>query len=70
MDLESRLADRTTFVTGADGFVGSHLVDKLVESGANVHAFVRATSSGELKNIRQHADEEPSTVVIFVTNTQ
>jgi len=38
-------------VTGADGFVGSHMVEKLLELGSNVHAIVRATSSGELKNI-------------------
>ncbi len=57
MDLYSKLAERPVFVTGADGFVGSHLVDRLVECGADVHAFVRATSSGELKNIRSHRDE-------------
>lgn len=57
MNLESRLENRPVFVTGADGFVGSHLVDRLVEFDANVHAFVRATSSGELKNIRQHGEE-------------
>ena len=38
-------------VTGADGFMGSHLTEALVELGANVHAFVRATSSGALNNI-------------------
>ena len=43
--------DRTVLVTGADGFMGSHLTDALVELGANVHAFVRATSSGALNNI-------------------
>jgi dTDP-glucose 4,6-dehydratase len=42
---------RTALVTGADGFMGSHLTDALVELGANVHAFVRATSSGALNNI-------------------
>jgi dTDP-glucose 4,6-dehydratase len=42
---------RSALVTGADGFVGSHLTDALVELGANVHAFVRATSSGALSNI-------------------
>src|SRR5881398_99179 len=42
---------RTVVVTGADGFMGSHLTDALVELGANVHAFVRATSSGALNNI-------------------
>ena len=31
--------------------MGSHLTDALVELGANVHAFVRATSSGALNNI-------------------
>ena len=42
---------RTVLVTGADGFMGSHLTDALVELGAVVHAFVRATSSGALNNI-------------------
>src|SRR5947207_15629893 len=43
--------DRTVLVTGADGFMGSHLTEALVGIGANVHAFVRATSSGALNNI-------------------
>jgi dTDP-glucose 4,6-dehydratase len=43
--------DRTVAVTGADGFMGSHLTEALVAVGANVHAFVRATSSGALNNI-------------------
>jgi dTDP-glucose 4,6-dehydratase len=42
---------RTVLVTGADGFVGSHLTEALVELGAHVHAFARATSSGALNNI-------------------
>jgi dTDP-glucose 4,6-dehydratase len=42
---------RTCLVTGADGFMGSHLTDALVELGAEVVAFVRATSSGALNNI-------------------
>ena len=31
--------------------MGSHLTEALVALGANVHAFVRATSSGALNNI-------------------
>ena len=54
-ELRSELGDayagRTVLVTGADGFMGSHLTDALVELGASVHAFVRATSSGALNNI-------------------
>ncbi len=48
---------RTCLVTGADGFMGSHLTEALVELDANVQAFVRATSSGALNNIghlREH----------------
>src|ERR671918_1335739 len=47
---------RTVLVTGADGFMGSHLTDGLVELGANVHAFVRANSSGALNNISHLRD--------------
>ena len=42
---------RTCVVTGADGFMGSHLTEALVHLGADVVAFVRATSSGALNNI-------------------
>jgi dTDP-glucose 4,6-dehydratase len=54
-DLRRELGDaytgRTVLVTGADGFMGSHLTEALVELGADVIAFVRATSSGALNNI-------------------
>src|SRR5919201_1270581 len=54
-DLRRELGDvyrgRTVLVTGADGFMGSHLTDALVQLGADVIAFVRATSSGALNNI-------------------
>jgi len=42
---------RTCLVTGADGFMGSHLTEGLVALGASVVALVRATSSGALNNI-------------------
>ncbi len=50
-DFGDLFADRTVLVTGADGFMGSHLTEALVHLGARVHAFVRATSSGALNNI-------------------
>jgi dTDP-glucose 4,6-dehydratase len=50
-DLGNVYAGRTVLVTGADGFMGSHLTEALVHLGAHVHAFVRATSSGALNNI-------------------
>src|SRR4029450_11952999 len=50
-DFGDAYGGRTVLVTGADGFMGSHLTDALVALGANVVAFVRATSSGALNNI-------------------
>ena len=50
-ELGDAYAGRTCLVTGADGFMGSHLTDALVALDANVVAFVRATSSGALNNI-------------------
>ena len=37
---------RRVLVTGAGGFIGSHLVERLVESGADVTAFLHYRSSG------------------------
>lgn len=46
------LKGRPVLVTGAAGFVGSHLTEKLLEFGAHVHVMVRPTSSGVLHNLR------------------
>jgi dTDP-glucose 4,6-dehydratase len=43
-DLAAGMAGRTCLVTGADGFMGSHLAEALVNVGADVHVFVRATN--------------------------
>lgn len=50
-NLAAEFKNRTVFITGADGFVGSHLTEKMVEWGADVRVFIRAASSGELRNI-------------------
>jgi dTDP-glucose 4,6-dehydratase len=52
-DFSEHFSGRTILVTGADGFMGSHLTEALLHLEANVHAFVRATSSGALNNIWQ-----------------
>jgi dTDP-glucose 4,6-dehydratase len=54
-DIRSALRGRPVLVTGADGMVGSHLCEKLLELGARVHVFVRATSSGGLHNLANAA---------------
>ncbi len=42
------LAGRRVLVTGADGFIGSHLVERLVADGASVRAFCLYNSFGSL----------------------
>ncbi|MBN1922875.1 MAG: SDR family NAD(P)-dependent oxidoreductase [Anaerolineae bacterium] len=39
--------NRTVLVTGAGGFIGSHLTERLAQEGANVRAFVRYNSRGD-----------------------
>jgi len=42
-----RFAGKTVVVTGAGGFIGSHLVERLVGEGATVRAMLRYTSRGQ-----------------------
>ena len=45
MNDHSHLKDATVLVTGANGFIGSHLVDSLLSLGCNVHCLVRKSSN-------------------------
>jgi NAD dependent epimerase/dehydratase len=42
------LEGRTVLVTGADGFIGSHVVERVLEVGGRVRAFCLYTSTGSL----------------------
>src|SRR5512147_21944 len=39
--------NKKVLVTGAGGFIGSHLVERLAETGASVRVFVRYNSRGD-----------------------
>jgi nucleoside-diphosphate-sugar epimerase len=55
--MEHPLRDVTVLVTGASGFIGSHLTRRLVEDGADVHALTSAVSSvypTRLVDLRPH----------------
>lgn len=46
--MREMLNGRTALVTGADGFIGSHLVETLVRAGCNVRAFIYYNSWNSL----------------------
>lgn len=53
---------RKVLVTGADGFIGSHLTERLVELGADVRAFCFYNSNGSHGWLDQSSDEIKSAV--------
>jgi NAD dependent epimerase/dehydratase len=55
---------RGVLVTGAGGFIGSHLVQRLVHQGAAVRAFVRYTSRGDIGLLRMLTREETALITI------
>jgi NAD dependent epimerase/dehydratase len=44
---------KSVLVTGAGGFIASHLVEYLLDAGANVRAFVRYNSRGEIGFLKE-----------------
>lgn len=46
--MNENISGKRVFVTGADGFIGSHLIELLVESGAEVRALVYYNSWNEI----------------------
>jgi NAD dependent epimerase/dehydratase len=56
---------RRVLVTGAGGFIGSHLIEKLVMQGAQVRAFVRYNSRGDLGLLNQLSSQTLGAVNII-----
>lgn len=56
---------KTVLITGAGGFIGSHLLERLVHEGAQVRAFVRYNSRNEVGLLRQVPRETINQVEII-----
>ncbi len=54
----------SVLVTGAGGFIGSHLVEALVREGHRVRAFVRYNGRGDVGSLRHVPDEVRSSVEV------
>ena len=59
------LKNKTVLVTGADGFIGSHLVEKLLEEGCRVKAFVYYNSFNSWGWLDSLREEQLRKIEIF-----
>ena len=59
------LKDKKIFVTGAGGFIGSHLCSKLLDNGANVTAMLHYNSRSDWCNL-EFLDKEKKDCCIFL----
>ena len=66
------LINKYILVTGAGGFIGSHLVERLVNDGCKVRAMVHYNSGGRWGNLEMLSEEMTQEIEIFpgdVTDT-
>jgi dTDP-glucose 4,6-dehydratase len=66
--MNASLTNKRVLITGAGGFIGSHLVEALLAEGARVRAFVRYNSRGDAGLLRLLPAESLAKVEIIAGN--
>jgi NAD dependent epimerase/dehydratase len=64
------LKGKNVFVTGAAGFIGSHLVEELVKVNASVTAMIRYSSGSNWGNLEFLSDEMKSKITVVSGNIE
>ncbi len=59
------LSGKNALVTGAGGFIASHLVERLVKEGTNVSAFVRYNSRSDFGMIEQISEKAKDAITMI-----
>jgi NAD dependent epimerase/dehydratase len=67
---QSMIAGQKILVTGAGGFIGSHLVDELLRQGAIVRAMVRYNSGSSIGNLSFLAPDRQEALEIAAGNIE
>ena len=60
-----KIEGKKTLVTGAAGFIGSHLTEALVRHGAKVRVFVRYNSRGDLGQLHKLPEQITEEIAVF-----
>ena len=66
----NQIAGKKVFVTGAGGFIGSHLSSYLVRLGADVTAMLHYNSRSDWSNLEFLPDDERSSLRIVRGNVE
>ncbi len=61
---------KKVLVTGAGGFIGSHLCERLVAAGAEVHALIRYTSRSDWGNLELLPEERKRELRVLAGNVE